>query len=66
MTLAFTVIGTKLSILILLVLIPGVFIGGTITLFSFLGEKIANLRKDKQYEKNIRNKKLKKVLWIKK
>lgn len=65
MTLAFTVIGTKITILVLLVLIPGIFIGGTITLFSFLGEKIAKVRRDKLYEKNIRNKKIKKVLWLK-
>lgn len=66
MNIAFTVIGTKLTILLLLILIPGIFIGGTITLFSFLGEKLATVRREKTYEKNITNKKFKKVLWLKK
>lgn len=66
MTIAFTVIGTKLTILLLLVLLPGIFIGGTITLFSFLGEKLSNIRREKTYEKNITNKKFKKILWLKK
>lgn len=62
----FHVLGLKITILLLIVLLPCIIIGGMITLCSFLVEKISEIKDGILYEKNTRNKKLKKVLWNKK
>lgn len=62
----FNVIGLKLTILLLIILVPCIIIGGMISLISFLIEKFSEIKDGMRYAKNTRNKKIKKVLWNKK
>ena len=62
----FHVIGLKLTILLLIVLVPCIIIGGMISLCSFLKEKISEIKDGMRYAKNTRDKKSKKILWNKK
>jgi hypothetical protein len=62
----FHVLGLKLTILLLIVLVPCIIIGGMISLCSFLKEKISEIKDGMRYAKNTRDKKSKKILWNKK
>lgn len=62
----FDVLGLKITILLLIILVPCIIIGGMISLCSFLKEKISEIKDGMRYAKNTRNKKFKKVLWDKK
>lgn len=62
----FHILGLKLTILLLMVLVPCIIIGGMISLCSFLKEKISEIKDGMCYVKNTRNKKSKKILWNKK
>ena len=62
----FHVLGLKLTILLLIVLVPCIIIGGMISLCSFLKEKISEIKDGMHYAKNTRDKKSKKILWNKK
>lgn len=53
----FNVLSVKVTILLLIVLIPCIIIGGLITLCSFLKEKVCEIKDGMCYAKNIRNKK---------
>ncbi len=53
----FNVLSVKVTILLLIVLIPCIIIGGLITLCSFLKEKVCEIKDGLRYAKNIRNKK---------
>lgn len=63
---SFHVLGLKITILLLIILVPCIIIGGMISLCSFLKEKISEIKDGMRYAKNTRNKKLKKILWDKK
>ena len=62
----FHILGLKLTILLLIVLVPCIIIGGMISLCSFLKEKISEIKGGMRYAKNTRDKKSKKILWNKK
>lgn len=62
----FNLLGLKITILLLIILVPCIIIGGMISLGSFLIEKISEIKDGMRYAKNTRNKKSKKVLWNKK
>ncbi len=62
----FHILGLKLTILLLIVLVPCIIIGGMISLCSFLKEKISEIKDGMRYAKNTRDKKSKKILWNKK
>ena len=62
----FYILGLKLTILLLIVLVPCIIIGGMISLCSFLKEKISEIKDGMRYAKNTRDKKSKKILWNKK
>ncbi len=62
----FNLLGLKITILLLIILVPCIIIGGMISLGSFLIEKISEIKDGMHYAKNTRNKKSKKVLWNKK
>lgn len=63
---SFQYIGLKITILLLIVLVPCIIIGGMISLCSFLKQKICEIKDGMRYAKNIRNKKSKEILWNKK
>ena len=60
---SFNVLGLKITILLLIILVPCIIIGGMISLFSFLTEKISEIKDGMRCAKNTRNKKSKKILW---
>ena len=60
---SFNVLGLKVTILLLIILVPCIIIGGMISLCSFLKEKISEIKDGMQSDKNTRGKKSKKVLW---
>ena len=62
----FNVIGLKLTILLLIILVPCIIIGGMISLISFLIEKFSEIKDGMQSAKNTRGKKSKKILWSEK
>ncbi len=62
----FHYIGLKITILLLIILVPCIIIGGMISLCSFLKEKISEIKDGMRYAKNTRNKKSKEILWNKK
>ncbi len=62
----FHILGLKITILLLIILVPCIIIGGMISLCSFLKEKISEIKDGMHYAKNTRNKKFKKILWDKK
>lgn len=62
----FHILGLKLTILLLIVLVPCIIIGGMISLCSFLKEKISEIKDGMRYAKNTKDKKSKKILWNKK
>lgn len=62
----FHILGLKITILLLIILVPCIIIGGMISLCSFLKEKISEIKDGMCYAKNTRNKKFKKILWDKK
>lgn len=60
---SFNVLGLKITILLLMILVPCIIIGGMISLCSFLTEKISEIKDGMRCAKNTRNKKSKKILW---
>ncbi len=60
---SFNVLGLKITILLLIILVPCIIIGGMISLCSFLTEKISEIKDGMRCAKNTRNKKSKKILW---
>ena len=62
----FHYIGLKITILLLIILVPCIIIGGMISLCSFLKEKISEIKDGMQSAKNTRCKKSKKILWSEK
>ena len=60
---SFNVLGLKITILLLIILVPCIIIGGMISLCSFLTEKISEIKDGMRCAKNTRNKKYKKILW---
>ena len=60
---SFNVLGLKITILLLIILVPCIIIGGMISLCSFLTEKISEIKDGMHCAKNTRNKKSKKIPW---
>ena len=63
---SFNVLGLKVTILLLMILVPCIIIGGMISLCSFLKEKISEIKDGMHSVKNTGNKKSEKILWNKK
>ena len=60
---SFNVLGLKITILLLIILVPCIIIGGMISLCSFLTEKISEIKDGMRYAKNTKGRKSKKILW---
>lgn len=52
----FHYLGLKMTILLLIVLVPCILIGGTITLCSFVKEKISEVKDEMKYKTRLKRK----------